>query len=286
MKKLIKFFILPVVAVLTFSCVSDDSAGRFQSNPESGWVEFPSTETTVAVTSRTTDVTVPINYTAPINGQTITVNYNIVNIQGEASSVVSGLGSSATIMANTNRTTITFDILTDAVATLITNGDVVFDIELTSATGGASVGLSDGSAPIVHRVNLLCGGEPPIGIYTIDMHDSYGDGWQTDDPNGGSGITVVTTNVDGEESVIEFGMCSPYASAAGTFLGDGACTGPASTSFFDATTTIEITSDVVGAVWNFPGDNWGEISFEIYKPDGTLLYAAGIDEPADRKSVV
>ena len=45
-------------------------------------------------------------------------------------------------------------------------------------------------APQSHRVNLLCGGEPQMGTYVVEMHGPYGDGWQTDDSNGGSGMTV------------------------------------------------------------------------------------------------
>ncbi|MBC8755795.1 hypothetical protein H2O64_14050 [Kordia sp. YSTF-M3] len=272
MKKFIKLFIIPVVLVLTYSCVSDDGS-RFQFDNEYGWVEFPSAETTVAVTSRTTTVNIPINFTAPVNASSLVVGYNIVNVDGVPSDVATGFGSSLTISANTNSNSIELNILPTAVATLIANGDIVFDIELTTATRGISVGLSDGSATTVHRVNLLCGGEPQPGTYVIDMHDSYGDGWQTDEASGGAGVTVTLTDVGGTESVVEFGMCSPYGNAAGTFLGSADCTGPASTSFFDATTTVEVGTDIVGAVWNFPGDNWGEISFEIYNPDGSLLFA-------------
>lgn len=284
MKKFIKLFILPVVLVLTYSCVSDDDS-RFQFDNEYGWVEFPSAETTVAVTSRTTSVNIPINYTAPVNLSTLVVGYNVVNVDGVPSDVATGLGSSLTISANTNSNSIELNILPTAVATLIANGDVVFDIVLTSATRGISLGLSDGSATTTHRVNLLCGGEPQPGTFVIDMHDSFGDGWQTDDANGGSGITVTLTDVDGDESVVEFGMCSPYGGAAGTFTGSADCTGPASLAFFDATTTVDVGPTIVGAVWNFPGDRYGEISFEIYNPDGSLLYAAGTNEPEGELAV-
>ena len=74
MKKFIKLFIIPVILVLTYSCVSDDSS-RFVSDPESGWVEFPAAETTIAVTSRTTTGSVPITFTAPINLESLVINY-------------------------------------------------------------------------------------------------------------------------------------------------------------------------------------------------------------------
>jgi len=259
-----------------FNCSDDD---RFSSNNEDGWIEFDTEETTIAVTSRTTTITVPVNFTAQINKSDVNLTYDILDVTGTPSDVLTNLGSALTIFGDTNTNNIVMDIKPDAVATLIANGDIFFDIQITSASRGIPVGLSDGSATTVHRVNVLCGGEPPVGTYTIDMHDSYGDGWQTDNGLGGSGITVVTTDINGDEATIEFGMCSPYGGGAGTFLVDGACTGPASTSFFDATTTIDIGSTITGAVWNFPGDFYGEISFEIYKPNGDLLFAYAIGDP-------
>ncbi|MBA6314277.1 hypothetical protein [Cellulophaga baltica] len=103
--------------------------------------------------------------------------------------------------------------------------------------------------------------EIPAGDWVIDMHDSYGDGWQTDDANGGSGITVTLS--DG--SVIEFGLCSPYlASDFDCTVNDGS----------NGSTTITIPEGITSAVWNFPGDNWSEISFEIYAPSGNLVSAS------------
>jgi len=127
------------------------------------------------------------------------------------------------------------------------------------------------SSPFRYNTLIIC--SPAPGDYTIDMHDSYGDGWQTTASGGGPGITI---DVDG--TIIEFGMCSPYGSGAGTFLGGTDCTGPASTSFFDATTTITIPAGAQSAIWNFPGDFWSEISFEVYAPDGSLIFASGSGE--------
>lgn len=273
MKNIFKILLLTVL-VFTVGCENEDDS-RFQDNPETGWVEFGSAVTTVAVTPRTTSIGIPITYTAPINLSDLTVSYSITNVRGMADNVVTGLGSSLLIEANTNRSSIVITPVADAVQQLIDNGDVEFDITITAATRGISVGIADGSATTTHRVELLCGGEPQAGTYTIDMHDSFGDGWQTDDANGGSGMTLTLTNVAGEETVIEFGMCSPYSAADGTFLRGPDCDGPASTSFFDATRTIDVPAGTVNAVWNFPGDFYGEISFEIYLPSGTLLYASG-----------
>jgi len=68
--------------------------------------------------------------------------------------------------------------------------------------------------------------QPVPGIYTIEMIDSYGDGWQTNGGNGGNGIQVT---LDGE--VIEVGMCSPHEALPY----EGCVEGPS-----EATTFVEI----------------------------------------------
>ncbi len=121
---------------------------------------------------------------------------------------------------------------------------------------------------------VACPPSPP-GIYTIDMHDSYGDGWQTDDGNGGSGIQITV-----DDEIIEFGMCSPYGSSnAGTFAdeAEGGCVPGDGT---DATTTVEIPAGAGLVLWEFPGDQYGEISFEIYDPNGNLIGEYGPNTPA------
>lgn len=284
MKNIFKLFLLSFL-VFAVSCENEDDP-RFQDNPETGWIEFASGSTTVAVTSRTTTINIPVTFTAPINLSDVTVNYSINTVSGGApSTVVTGLGTSITIVGNTNRANISLDPLPDAVQQLIDNGDSVFEISLTSANRGIGIGLADGSATTTHTVNLLCGGEPIPGDYVVDMADSFGDGWQTDDANGGSGITVTLTDVNGDETVIEVGMCSPYAAADGTFLRGPDCTGPASTSFFSATAIVTIPPGTVGAIWNFPGDWYGEISFDITNPNGTVLYSAGLNEPAGELAI-
>ena len=276
MKNIFKLFLLSLM-VFAIGCENEDDP-RFQDNPEFGWIRFASSSTTVAVTSRTTTINIPVDFTAPINLSDVTVSYSVTNVAGDPNNVVTGLGNSITILGNTNRALISLDPVEDAVQQLIDGGDVIFDITLTAATRGISVGLSDGSETVTHTVNLLCGGEPQGGSYTVDMHDSFGDGWQTTTSLGGAGMTATILDINGDESVVEFGMCSPYGgNNLGTFLdpATGACTGPASTSFFDATVTVQVPAGSVDAIWNFPGDFYGEISFEIYLPNGNLLYASG-----------
>ncbi|MFB9056422.1 hypothetical protein ACFFU9_06650 [Mariniflexile ostreae] len=108
-------------------------------------------------------------------------------------------------------------------------------------------------------VTVVCNPKP--GVYRIEMHDSADDGWQTDGANGGAGITV---NVDG--NIVEFGMCNPYEdSEFDCPTGD----------FSNAEATVTIPEGTISATWSFPGDEYGEISFEIYGPDNTLAFASG-----------
>lgn len=109
-----------------------------------------------------------------------------------------------------------------------------------------------------------------IGTYTIDMHDSYGDGWQTNGGNGGNGITATLVDADGNETVLEFGMCTPYEPSPYNCSGT-----PATTGFTDASTTIEVPEGTKDIIWSFPGDAYGEISFEIYAPNGNQLFESG-----------
>lgn len=114
----------------------------------------------------------------------------------------------------------------------------------------------------VYTLDFVVSCPPQPGVYVVEMHDSFGDGWQTNDGNGGNGIMVT---LDGS-TVIEVGMCNPYVAVPYTCEeGDG----------FNATTTVTIPEGVENAVWFFPGDTYGEIFFEIYGPDGNLVFASG-----------
>lgn len=121
------------------------------------------------------------------------------------------------------------------------------------------------ASPFLYTATVVCPPKAPTaGVWTINMVDTYGDGWQTTTGGGGDGITV-TLN-DG--TVLEVGLCSPYGSAAGTFLGSGDCT-PNDGSTGTGTITIPVGTET--ADWYFPGDAYGEIDFEIVTPNGNVV---------------
>jgi len=102
-----------------------------------------------------------------------------------------------------------------------------------------------------------CAEPLPTGDWTVVLNDSYGDGWQTTGPNGGPGLTITLDTGD----VFEIGLCTPYE--ANSY----ACTAQLST----ATVTVTIPEAATSAQWFFPGDYWGEISVQIFTPDGTQV---------------
>jgi len=158
-----------------------------------------------------------------------------------------------------------------------TGGDIivyVLKLELTDgriyddATQGGSVTGGFFNAPHRYNALLLCAPEP--GTYRVEMHDSYGDGWQTTTGSGGAGIAVT---IDG--AVTEIGLCSPYGgSNVGTFLDEslGNCT---PNNGYDGTAFVTIPVGALEATWDFPGDRYGEIFFEVYGPNDEELFLSG-----------
>lgn len=147
-------------------------------------------------------------------------------------------------------------------------GDV-FVIELRlNLTDGRVFGASSSSSVLSglyfaspYRYNALITCSPMPGDYLVLMFDSYGDGWQTDGGNGGNGISV---DMDG--TILEIGMCTPYEA------NDYACTAGDGSS---AQVTVTIPEGTQSASWTFPGDQYGEISFQVYAPNGDLAFDSG-----------
>ncbi len=173
--------------------------------------------------------------------------------------------------------------------TITINGQAALDLlnpDLTRIDGGdiirvrLAMKLKDGSVFTSTNVNtnvtgnffnsgfrydatVVCILPPPAGDYRVDMQDSFGDGWQTTTNNGGPGIKITLSN--GE--VIEVGLCTKYEPSPFDCVNDESM----------GTATVTIPEGIESAEWNFPGDRFGEISFQIFAPSGNLIasYEAG-----------
>jgi len=98
----------------------------------------------------------------------------------------------------------------------------------------------------------------PPGDYIINMQDSFKDGWQTNDGSGGDGLTCTLSN----GVVFEVGLCNPYVAVAYDCVDD----------YSAGSATITIPAGIESAEWFFPGDTYGEISFNIIGPSGTVIF--------------
>ena len=118
------------------------------------------------------------------------------------------------------------------------------------------------SSPFQYTADIVC---PPIGpapgVYTVNMQDSFGDGWQTTTGDGGPGLTLTLST--GE--VFEVGLCSPYETPSYDCIDNDT----------EGTATITVPAGVESAEWFFPGDFYGEISFQIIHPSGAVIADIG-----------
>jgi hypothetical protein len=263
--------------------ISDDSNSNVlnSSAPESFWsqvIEEQDEENGALLES--VDVFVSIKDLSPDNGSTVANDFLVKTIPA-ADFTTGPVGlPRATARATFAEASTAMGLNSDQYAP----GDLyVFEVRL-NLTDGRTYGAADAAgiitggywaSPYKYNAALVC--SPIPGDYTIDMHDSYGDGWQTNGGNGGDGIQVTLTDADGNETIVEFGMCTPYGD--GSFLDSADCSGVAATSgFTDASAIVTVPAGTATAIWNNPGDQYGEISFEVYAPNGDLLLAVGLGE--------
>jgi hypothetical protein len=130
--------------------------------------------------------------------------------------------------------------------------------EFSAASASGSLQGSYFASPFYYTAPILC--TPKPGDYVVDMQDSYGDGWQ------GDGIKVTFDGGPRDAEVVYIDMLSSYAG------GPGCC------SWTSSTETLNVPVGTDGFAWEYMGDSYpGEVSFQIYAPDGSLLGAfAGI----------
>ena len=147
------------------------------------------------------------------------------------------------------------------------SGELNLKVESTLGEGSQTTGIN------TVKVNTEIAGDctPIPGIYTVTMFDDFADGWQTTNGGGGAGIMIDFVNSDNTITTKEIGLCSQWepngflggeATPSGDICTPGAVTG---------TTTVDIPTNTKAIKWTFPGDNYGEISFDIKNASGTVV---------------
>ena len=139
------------------------------------------------------------------------------------------------------------DVFTIRLSLKLTDGR-----EFSSSSASGSLQGSYFASPFLYNSAILC--TPKPGDYVVDMQDSYGDGWQ------GDGIKVTFDGGPRSGEVVYIDMLSSYSG------------GPACCSWTDSTETLNVPAGTEGFAWEYTGDSYpGEVSFQIYAPDGSLL---------------
>jgi len=149
-------------------------------------------------------------------------------------------------------------------------GDLfVFELRL-NLTDGRVFGAADAAgiitggywaSPYKYNTLLLC--SPQAGDYSINMIDTYGDGWQ------GSNVTVT---MDGVDTILA--MPSYYD-------GDPATRGSVGDAqWSNISETLTIPEGTLEATWEFVDGSYpSEVEFEIFAPDGTSFGYFGPTPP-------
>jgi hypothetical protein len=285
MKHIIKIFLATIIVFSLNSCedsdqvvdqvvadteagailrtISDDSNSNVlnSSNPASFWSQVVEAQDDEGGIMESVSIYVSIRDLTPNNGVTDPSRALIKTIP--AADFTSG-----PVDLQRATMTATFGEATAAMGLSDTDyepGDLfVFDLEL-NLTDGRTYGANDAAgiitggywaSPYKYNAALVCSPKP--GGYTVDMQDSYGDGWQ------GDGIKITLTDAAGVDTVVYADMLSfstpPF-------------------NYNEDTVVINVPEGTDLAIWDYTGDSYpGEVSFQVYAPDGTLLLSIGQDE--------
>jgi len=147
MKKIIIIF---AFFAFLLGCDTDGEDQRFSFDSDSGWVQFPDNNTSSIINlsgSGTSTLEIPLNLRTATNLPGLTVGYSI-----SSNNVVSGSGE---VIYEPGSDIGVLMLSVDNGAVLTEPGSV--DITLTNTDrANVSVGLSDGSKPIVHNITINC----------------------------------------------------------------------------------------------------------------------------------
>lgn len=196
MKKYIKIVALFCITAFVFNCSDDDNTATVDNT--SGWVEFRTASSTTGQTVSSASVLLDVNVQIFTEG--LDIAYTIEPVEGDYTQFVTN-PASGTIFADpsdySRNTSLDLNLINMEEGR---DFETVFDIVLTSVSGGASVNVGvDENSIVRHRVTIPTFFPPVvpndlfIGDYTIqDLVATIGPGNGTE--NFASG--VVTLSID------------------------------------------------------------------------------------------
>lgn len=253
MKERVAFILF--LLVLTLACEKDRTL--FDVVDGQTLASFGSTSVDLGVPVEGAQIDVFVNVTtASENPRTISLEIDSSSTAASEQYTVTDSGIPAGSFRGTVTITGNFEALPETGATTLV-------LNLTDVSGSNDLALYDSSLTVA--LFRECDSQPSPGLWTVNMSDSYGDGWQTTTNSGGPGLTCTLSS--GE--VFEFGLCTPWEEPAYD------CTPGTSSGM----ATIHIPEGTASAEWYFPGDFWGEIAFSIVAPNGNVVAEYGPGSP-------
>lgn len=177
--------------------------------------------------------------------------------------VVATYGEIASALGLTASNVLPGDVVKIQLRLNLTDGRVFTD----ENSGVNVIGSAYFASPFSYTALVLC--SPMPGDYLVVMNDAYGDGWQTTNGNGGPGLII---NIDDTE--VQVGICTIWETPSYACTPGNGTPGSVPDTGVEATVTVPAGTQVL--TWELPGDSWGEISFDIYGPNGDLIYSRPI----------
>ena len=204
------------------------------------------------------DIYVSIRDLSPENGTTVADDAYVGTIDGSSftdgphglprATITTTFGATATAMGLGPDDYAPGDIFEVELRLNLTDGRT---FGASSVTGIISGGFF--SSPFKYNALITCTPEP--GDYTVDMQDSYGDGWQ------GDGIAV---NID--DTTVYVTLPDYWTTGEGPYSA--------------GSEVVNIPDGTSSLTWDYTGDSYPEeVTFQIYGPNAALLGDFG-PEPA------
>lgn len=163
MKKSIYICFLSVSFMFLSCDMNDKNEGRFEPDPNSGWVQFNTelieedygTPATVIYGANTSQIVLPIELNVPINAEGTDVNYTITDINGTSASIITQRSGTVNVFKNAaGEVTLDGNIVIDINDSGL-DSTVEFDVTITGTNRPNVVaGLPDPSNPATIRVKV------------------------------------------------------------------------------------------------------------------------------------
>ena len=185
MKNIYKIVLFILVSFSFTNCDNSDglNEGKFNANPESGWVEFLNSATSIQAKiddldlSQPAIVTIPIAVNVPVNKTDMTINYSFVPVSGEDPNNI--FSNSGKVIAEAGKSS-TYgnyypEIQIDLAEAASISDIMIFDIVLTSTDRSSVTAGIEGSSRITSVRYQIC---PSLGSFvgTYTVTEGFTDG--------------------------------------------------------------------------------------------------------------